>query len=83
MRSSSLPASIVKSTQWFEFATNASAVTFVDDAVLVQDWLIQLVAADSVADVIVEVALNAAPGTIRTVAGPEVYQVAGADYPRA
>jgi uncharacterized protein YbjT (DUF2867 family) len=64
--SSPVPATIVSSTQWFEFATNPAAVTFKDHEVLVEDWLIQPIAADTVADVLVETALgqNHAPLTI-------------------
>ena len=55
---SSVPATIVKSTQWYEFATNPTAVTCNDGEVIVEDWLIQPIAADSVADVLVEAALG-------------------------
>jgi uncharacterized protein YbjT (DUF2867 family) len=66
---SPVPATIVKSTQWFEFATKPAAVTFGEDEVAVQDWLIQPIAADTVADVLVEAALgqNHAP---RAITGP-------------
>jgi uncharacterized protein YbjT (DUF2867 family) len=53
-----VPTTIVKSTQWFEFATNPDAVTCSDDEVVVEDWLIQPIAADTVADVLVEAALG-------------------------
>lgn len=66
---SHLPAAIVKSTQWFEFATHPAAVTFDEDEVTVQDWLIQPIAADTVADVLVEAALGQTHGP-RTIAGP-------------
>ena len=51
---SPVPATIVKSTQWYEFATNPAAVTCNDDEVTVEHWLIQSIAAGSVADVLVE-----------------------------
>ena len=66
---SAVPATIVKSTQWYEFATNPAAVTFNDGEVTVEDWLIQPLAADSVADVLVEAALGQTPMP-RTVTGP-------------
>ncbi|GAB3245372.1 SDR family oxidoreductase [Arthrobacter pigmenti] len=68
---SSVPATVVKSTQFHEFATNPSAVSFEDNGVRVEDWLVQPVAADTVAEVLVEAAL-ANPGTrTRTITGPE------------
>lgn len=45
----SLSTTLVCSTQWYEFATNPSAVTFRDDRVEVQDWLIQPIAVETVA----------------------------------
>lgn len=36
-----LSTTLVCSTQWYEFATNPSAVTFHDDHIEAQDWLIQ------------------------------------------
>ena len=66
---SPVPASIVKSTQAYEFATNPAAVTYSDDEVAVEDWLIQPIAADSIADVLVEAAL-AQTHMPRTIAGP-------------
>ncbi|MEB3982132.1 NAD(P)H-binding protein [Mycobacterium sp. 663a-19] len=65
-----VPATIVKSTQWHEFATNPAAVTCDGDEVVAEDWLIQPIAADTVADVLVEAALcqTRAP---RTIAGPQ------------
>ena len=61
-------ATIVKSTQWYEFATNL-AVTCNDGEVIVEDWLIQPIAADSVADVLVEAALGQTH-VPRTITGP-------------
>jgi uncharacterized protein YbjT (DUF2867 family) len=68
-----VPTTIVKSTQWYEFATNHDAVTCNADEVIVEDWLIQPIAADTVADVLVEAALGqihrpraiTGPGAIR------------------
>ena len=71
---SPVPATIVKSTQWYEFATNPAAVNYHDGEVIVQDWLIQPVAADSVADVLVEAALGQAH-LPRTVTGPSAIRL--------
>jgi uncharacterized protein YbjT (DUF2867 family) len=56
-----LPSTTVKTSQWFEFATNPAAVEFREDEVVVQDWLIQPIAAASVAAVLAETALADAP----------------------
>jgi nucleoside-diphosphate-sugar epimerase len=48
VRDGPLSATIVRSTQWCGFATNPSAVAETDDAVEVQDWLIQPIAAHAV-----------------------------------
>jgi len=68
---SPIRSTIVKSTQWHEFATNPAAVTFLDGEVLVEDWLIQPVAADTVAEVLVETALNPPGSLVKTITGPE------------
>jgi uncharacterized protein YbjT (DUF2867 family) len=65
-----VPVTIVKSTQWHEFATNPTAVSCNDGEVLVEDWLIQPIAADTVADVLVEAALGQTR-TPRTITGPQ------------
>ncbi|MCV7340118.1 SDR family oxidoreductase [Mycobacterium haemophilum] len=67
--SSPVPATIVKSTHCHEFATNRAVVTCNEHQVVVQDWLIQPIAADSVADVLVEAALGQTH-TPRTITGP-------------
>ena len=64
-----VPTTIVKSTQWYEFATNHDAVSCNNGVVTVEDWLIQPIAADTVADVLVEAALGQTP-TPRTITGP-------------
>lgn len=69
-----VPAAIVKSTQLYEFATNPTALICNDREVVVQDWLIQPVAADTVADVIVEAAL-AQTRTPRTITGPHAIRL--------
>jgi uncharacterized protein YbjT (DUF2867 family) len=71
---SPVPATIVKSTQWYEFATNPAAVTCNDDEVTVEDWLIQPIAADSVADVLVEAALRQTHMP-RTITGPQAMRL--------
>jgi uncharacterized protein YbjT (DUF2867 family) len=73
--SSGVPSTIVRSTQWYEFATNPTAVTFQEDQVVVQDWLIQPIAADTVADVLVEAALGGPSASPRIIAGPEVMRL--------
>jgi uncharacterized protein YbjT (DUF2867 family) len=65
-----VPTTIVTSTQWYEFATNPTAVSCNDDEVVVEDWLIQPIAADTVADVLVEAALGQTR-TPRTITGPQ------------
>ena len=65
-----VPATIVKSTQWHEFATSPAAVSRNDDEVVVEDWLIQPIAADTVADVLVEAALGQTRAP-RTITGPQ------------
>jgi uncharacterized protein YbjT (DUF2867 family) len=65
-----ISATIVKSTQWHEFATDPAAVRCTDDEVIVQDWLIQPIAADTVADVLVEAAIGQRRAP-RTITGPQ------------
>lgn len=69
--SSSLRTSIVKTTQWYEFATNPAAVTFGDDDVLVEDFLLQPVTADAVAEVVVAHALDPSASARVELTGPE------------
>ena len=66
-----VPSTIIKSTQWHEFATNPAAVAFARGEVRVHDWLIQPIAADTVADVLVEAAVAGPGGRTRVIAGPE------------
>jgi hypothetical protein len=67
---SPVPTTIIKSTLWHECATNPAAVIFNDREVLAQDWLIQPIAADTVADVLVEAALSQTR-VPRTITGPQ------------
>lgn len=69
-----VPTTIVKSTQWYEFATNPAAVSQIDGRVVVEDWLIQPIAADTVADVLVEAALGQTH-TPRTITGPSAIRL--------
>jgi uncharacterized protein YbjT (DUF2867 family) len=69
-----VPVTLVKSTQWYEFATNPAAVSSQDGEVIVQDWLIQPIAADTVADVLVEAALGQTHPP-RTITGPEAVRL--------
>ncbi|MGY5764264.1 SDR family oxidoreductase [Brachybacterium sp. DNPG3] len=81
LKDSSLPHTIVRSAQWMEFAMNPAAVTEHEDRIEVQDWLIQPVAVQSVAEVLVECAVRAVADPAaasdplaardRQVAGPE------------
>jgi uncharacterized protein YbjT (DUF2867 family) len=69
-----IPATIVKSTQWYEFAINPAAVDRHDGEVVAEDWLIQPIAADTVADVLVEAALGQTR-TPRTITGPQAIRL--------
>ena len=64
------PVTIVNSTHWYEFATNPVAVISNDREVVAQNWLIEPIAADTVADVLVEAALSQTH-TPRTITGPQ------------
>lgn len=68
---SAVPATIVKTTQWHEFATNPAAVTFHDQHVEVQDWLVQPIAADTVAEVLVHEAVQPSGRKRMLITGPE------------
>ena len=70
-----VPATVVKSTQWHEFATNPAAVAFDDQQVLVEDWLIQPIAADTVADELIDVARRPASAQPRSITGPEAIRL--------
>lgn len=69
-----VPVALVKSTQWYEFATNPAAVSSEDGEVVVQDWLIQPIAVDTVADVLVEAALGQTHRP-RTITGPQAVRL--------
>ncbi len=71
---SGVPTTIVKSTQCHEFAIGPVAVVCSDHEVFAQDWLIQPIAADTVADVLVEAAL-AQTRSPRTITGPHAIRL--------
>ncbi|OBF93483.1 NmrA family protein [Mycobacterium sp. 852014-52450_SCH5900713] len=70
-----VPTTVVKSTPWYESATGpAGPVNCDGDEVIVEDWLVQPIAADSVADVLVEAALGQTH-TPRTITGPDTIRL--------
>ncbi len=70
-----VPTTVVKSTPWYESATApAGPVNCDGEEVIVEDWLIQPIAADTVADVLVEAALGQIR-TPRTITGPEAIRL--------
>ena len=70
-----VPTTVVKSTPWYESATGpAGPVNCDGDEVIVEDWLIQPIAADTVADVLVEAALGQTH-TPRTITGPDTIRL--------
>jgi uncharacterized protein YbjT (DUF2867 family) len=71
---SGVPTTIVKSTQFHEFAASPAAVTFTPTEAIVQDWLIQPIAADTVAEVLVVAAMGARSAP-RTITGPDVIRL--------
>ena len=72
---SGIPTTVVRTTQWFEFAVNRSAVTFADDRVEVQDRLMQPVAASAVASYLADVARRPppepGPAVLHELCGPD------------
>lgn len=70
-----VPTTVVKSTPWYESATGpAGPVNCDGDEVIVEDWLIQPIAADTVADVLVETALGQTHSP-RTITGPDAIRL--------
>lgn len=69
-----VPTTVVKSTLWYECATHCDAVSCDAQQVIVEDWLIQPIAADTVADVLVEAALGQSH-TPRTITGPHAIRL--------
>lgn len=68
-----LSTAIVRSSQCHEFATDPVAVSFGVDHVEVQDWLIQPIAAETVAEIILESAFTRP--AMRLLAGPETIRL--------
>lgn len=68
VRASGISSSIVRSTQWHEYAMNPGSVTEHADRVEVEDWLIQPIAAASVAMILVATAQDRQ--SWREIAGP-------------
>ena len=69
LQDTAFPATIIRSSQWYEFATNPSAVTFYDGRIEVQDWLIQPIAVDTVAEILVDAAEH--KPAMRLITGPD------------
>ncbi|OBB87808.1 SDR family oxidoreductase [Mycobacterium sp. 852002-30065_SCH5024008] len=70
-----VPTTVVKSTPWYESATGpAGPVSCDGDEVIVEDWLVQPIAADTVADVLVEAALGQTH-TPRIITGPDTIRL--------
>lgn len=72
---SDVPSTVLRSTQWFEFALHPSAVHSGPEFVVAENWLIQPVAVESVAEVFIEHALLPEPPAVTTVGGPEVMRL--------
>jgi uncharacterized protein YbjT (DUF2867 family) len=70
-----VPFTIIRSTQWYEFATSSFAVEVRPGDVRVQDWLIQPVAADSVAHMISDLVFSPSRPSIVSIAGPDVMRL--------
>jgi uncharacterized protein YbjT (DUF2867 family) len=70
VRDSGLEVSVVRSAQWFEFAERSSAVDYAEDRVTAQDWYVQPIAVDAVAEVLVREATRRTARDV-TIAGPE------------
>ena len=69
------PYTIVRSTQWYDFATSPVAVQLGPHEARVQDWLIRPVAVDSVAHSISDLAFARTRPRIMSIAGPEVMRL--------
>lgn len=72
---SGFEATVVKTTQWHEFAENPAAVWFAEDSVTVADWLVQPVAADAVAEVVVDACVGEFAGARIELGGPETVRL--------
>jgi uncharacterized protein YbjT (DUF2867 family) len=72
VKAGGVPFSIVRATQYYEFAEMVAGWTRADDTVYVSPVLLQPVAARDTGDVLAEVAAGAPVGTIE-LAGPDVH----------
>ncbi|WP_129358699.1 SDR family oxidoreductase [Rothia uropygioeca] len=72
---SGLVHTIVRSSQWFEFALNPAAIVEEEDAVVAQNWYIQPAAARSVARYLVRAALGEHGEGVVTVCGPDALRL--------
>jgi uncharacterized protein YbjT (DUF2867 family) len=70
---SSIPYSIVRATQFFEFIDSIAASATEGDTVSVSSMLFQPMAVDDVASAVCEVALGAPLGGIVEIGGPQVF----------
>jgi uncharacterized protein YbjT (DUF2867 family) len=76
IRDSSIPYSIVHSTQFFEFVNPIADDATDGDTVRLPDALIQPIAADDAAALVCEVSLGAAVDDVTEIAGPEEFRFA-------
>jgi len=74
IRESSLPYSIVRATQFFEFLTSIAAASTAGNTVRIAPVLFQPLAADDVAKAVAQVAMNAPVNGIVEIAGPEPFR---------
>ncbi|MDQ4491572.1 NAD(P)H-binding protein [Sinomonas sp. ASV486] len=74
VRNSGLEVSVVRSAQWFEFAERSSAVSYEPDRVTAEDWYVQPIAVDAVAEVLVREATRRRARDV-TIAGPEAVRL--------
>jgi len=73
LRAGTVPWSIVRSTQFFEFIERVMSFTADDSAVRLPATLLQPIAADDVARIVAGVASTGAIGGVLEIAGPEVF----------
>ena len=74
IRESSLPYSIVRATQFFEFLTSIAAASTAGNTVRIPPVLFQPLAADDVAKAVAQVAMAAPVNRIVEIAGPESFR---------
>lgn len=74
IRSSSIPYTIVRATQFFEFLNSIRESCVIDDIIHVPEAYIQPIAADDVVDALLEVTLAKPANAIIDIAGPKRYR---------